>query len=304
VVPDVVVVGQVGRDLVLVVDGVPEAHGTTPVRRRYEMLGGKGANQAVALSQLGMRAALVGVVGTDATGGSVLAQARRDGIDVRHVVRRGGARTALIVEVLAPGGAWRYLEDVPGPVLLTEEDVRGAAGTVAAARAALLQMQQPSAATLAAARYAKEAGRLVVLDGAPPGDGNRDALLAAADVVRADDRESAALAGGPLGDTDAALRAGRDLLRRGPRLVALAVPGAGNVFVWPDGQVCTPLSGPDPVDTTGAGDALVATLTAALLRGAGPERAAREASRAAAASVARVGGRPALAGPGTVHKRR
>jgi ribokinase len=294
VVPEAVVVGQVGRDLVLVVDGVPEPHGTTPVRRRLEMLGGKGANQAVALSQLGVRAALVGVVGGDGTGAWVLAQARRDGIDVHGVVRRGGARTSLIIEVLGPGGAWRYLEDIPEAVLLTEADVHRAAGTVGAARAVLLQMQQPSAATLAAAGYARQAGRLVVLDGAPAEDRHREALLAAADVVRADGRESAALAGGALDNVEAAVRAGRDLLRRGPGLVVLAVPGTGNVFVWPDGQLCTPLSGLDVVDTTGAGDALVAALTSALLCGRGYARAAWEASDAAAASVGRVGGRPAL----------
>ena len=263
--PDAAVLGQIGRDLVLVVDGVPEPHGTVPVRDRLEMLGGKGANQAVALSQLGLRPALIGVVGGDAVGAWALAQARRDRIDVRGVVRRRGARTSLIVEVLAPGGAWRYLEDVPEPVLLTENDVHRGATTITAARAVLLQMQQPSAA-----------------------------MLAAADVVRADARESVALAGGPLPDAAAAVRAGRELLRRGPRLVALAVSGAGNVFVWPDGDVCTPLSGAEVVDTTGAGDAMVAALTAALLRDRGYAQAAQDATDAAAASVARIGGRPAL----------
>jgi ribokinase len=233
-------------------------------------------------------------VGSDPAGAWALAQARRDGIDVDAVVRRPDARTSLIVELLAPGGAWRYLEDVPQPVLLTEADVRLAAGTITSARAVLLQLQQPSGAMLAAARQAEGAGRLVVLDGAPADDGNRDALLAAADVVRADDRESAALAGGPLRDPDGAVRAARGLLSRGPRLVSFAVPGSGNVFVWEDGQLCTPLSGREAVDTTGAGDAMVAALVAALLRGRGYERAARAAAAAAAASVARIGGRPDL----------
>ena len=40
----IVVVGQVARDLVLVVDEVPGAGGRVDVRRRREMLGGKGAN--------------------------------------------------------------------------------------------------------------------------------------------------------------------------------------------------------------------------------------------------------------------
>lgn len=43
--PDVVVVGQLARDLVLVVGGAPGPGGSAAVRRRRELLGGKGANQ-------------------------------------------------------------------------------------------------------------------------------------------------------------------------------------------------------------------------------------------------------------------
>jgi ribokinase len=104
---DAVVVGQIARDLVLVVDEVPEAGTATPVRRRREMLGGKGANQAVGLAQLGVRVALLGVAGTDETGEWLLAQARRDGIDVSQVVRRG--ESGLIVDIVDGDGRWRYL---------------------------------------------------------------------------------------------------------------------------------------------------------------------------------------------------
>jgi ribokinase len=40
--PQVVVVGQIARDLVVVVDEVPGPDATAPVRRRREMPGGKG----------------------------------------------------------------------------------------------------------------------------------------------------------------------------------------------------------------------------------------------------------------------
>ena len=90
----IVVAGQIARDLVLVVDELPGAGSTAPVRRRREMLGGKGADQAVAMAQLGLTAALIGVVGADETGGRLLDQARRDGVDVSAVIRRPGAFAA------------------------------------------------------------------------------------------------------------------------------------------------------------------------------------------------------------------
>lgn len=291
---DVMVVGQVVRDLVLLVDEVPGPSSTAPVRRRRELLGGKGANQAVGLAQLGVRVGLLGVVGDDEVGERLLAQARADGIDVGTVLRRPGTPSALIVDVVDAEAHWRYLEDLPEPTLLTVADVTGAADALRAARAVVVQLQQPPAAALAAARFARDAARLLVLDGAPTDGGSAEELLARADVLRADAHETELLVGDPPRDADDGLRVGRELLDRGPSLVAVAVAGVGNAFVWPDGELFLPLTETPTVDTTGAGDAFVAALTAGLLRGESRDRMARCAVAAAGATVGHPGGRPAL----------
>lgn len=210
------------------------------------------------------------------------------------MIRRPGTETALVVDIVDWRGRWRYLEDLPKATLLTEEDVRAAADRFATATAVLVQLQQPAAVALAAARCAKTAGRLVLLDGAPTDRAARDALLAAADIVRADAREAEQLAGTAIPDPSTALRIGCDLLRQGPRLVALAVEGEGNAFVWPNGQMFVPLTRTPVVDTTGAGDAFVAALITALLRGDPVRQAARFAVAAAGATVGYPGGRPNL----------
>jgi ribokinase len=293
---EVAVVGQVARDLVLVVDEVPGGGQSAPVRRRREMLGGKGANQAVALAQLGVPVAVVGVVGDDLAGERVLGQARGDGIGVSGVVCRPGAATGLVVDVVDAAGRWHYLEDLPDPVLLTAADVGAAAGLIGSARWVCVQLQQPPEAARAAVELARQAGGRVVLDGAPPEE-HQDALLASADVVRCDAHEAELLAGGPIGSAGEALRFGAGLLERGPSMVAVAAGEPGNVFVWRDGHAVLPLLGGPVVDTTGAGDALTAALTAALARGEQPARAARLAAAAAAATVGHPGGRPALTAP-------
>lgn len=172
-------VGQIARDLVLVVDEVPGPGGTAPVRERREMLGGKGANIAVGLAQLGAPVTLVGVVGDDDVGARLIARAAADGISTGAVVRRAECATGLIVDLVADG--WRYLEDLPDGVLLREEDLP--VDLIERAAAVVVQLQQRPEVALAAARAAS--GR-VVLDGAP--ERLRDELLACADVVRADHR--------------------------------------------------------------------------------------------------------------------
>jgi ribokinase len=285
----VLVVGQVARDLVLRVDDVPGAREAVPARQRLEMLGGKGANQAVALAQLGVPVALLGVVGDDPVADDLLARARTDGVDVSPVVRRPGTTTGLIVSLLDPHGRWRYVEDLPTGVLLTEDDVVRAARP---SRCTIVQLQQPSAAALAAARRA--GAGLVVLEGAPADDEHRDALLDAAHVLRADAKEAGLLTGAELTDPEAAVRAARHLQRTHDlALVAFGYDG-GDVFVWRGGSRVSTHGDAEVVDTTGAGDALTAGLTAVLVRGGRPEEAVELGMAAAAATVEHAGGRPHL----------
>ncbi|MFI7744526.1 PfkB family carbohydrate kinase [Kocuria rhizosphaericola] len=289
----VVVVGQVGRDLVLTVEELPEAGGATDVLERQELLGGKGANQAVACRQLGAEVHLVGVVGTDAAGEAVLAQAAEDGIDVGAVVRRSGAPTALLVDLVGPRGVRRLLEDVDARMLLEAQDVRASRDLLRSADAVLVQLQQPGAAVTEALEAAAAGGALTVVDGAPADEGVRRRVLSTAAVVRADTAETEALVGWAPQDVPGTVRAAQSLLAEGPRVVALAT-GGGDVVAWPGGHVVLPHLGEDPVDPTGAGDSFVAALTVALLRGESPESAAWWAAAAAAEVVGSAGGRPDL----------
>jgi ribokinase len=278
----VVVVGQLARDVVLVVDEMPSAGAAADVRERRETLGGKGANQAVALVQLGAEVSLLAVAGDDVIGDQLLAQAAQDGINVSLVVRREGTLSALIVEALERDGRWRYLQDLPAPVLLTRADVDAAASVLRAADAVLVQLQQPLPAVAAAARYGRDGGALVVFDGVPD-----ESLLDVADVLRADEHEARMLGG------DA-----RKLLEAGPGLVALGTED-GNRFVWDDprwgsGDLLVPIEDGPAVDTTGGGDSFVAALTVALLRGEDPPAAARRATEASGSTVRHPGGRPTL----------
>jgi ribokinase len=285
--PTAAVAGQLARDLVLSVSAAPGAGEAADASARREQLGGKGANQAVGLAQLGVRPQLIAVAGDDVIGDVLLDQARKDGIGVGAVVRRARTLTGLIVEVLDGDGKWRYVQHLPEPVLLTEDDVLRARDVISGADAVLVQLQQPPAAVLAAARLGHDAGRLVVLDGVPDGD-TRDDLLGYASVLRADEQEAELLLGG-----EPTVEKARELLGKGPKLLALGVE-KGNLFVWRDGHVRLPLTNEDVVDTTGGGDAFTAALTAALLRGEDHEQAARWAVAASGATVGHPGGRPAL----------
>lgn len=285
--------GRIGRDLVLRTDGPPSASEATTVLHRDELLGGKGANQAVGLAQLGAPVALIGVVGEDPAGASVLRQARGDGIDVDGVVQRG--TTALLIDIVGRPAERILLEDVPESSLVRVADLDRSASLWEDADTVSIQLQQPPDTALAAARRARRRGLRVVADGVPEPD-IRDDLLAMVDVLRADSTEAALIAGTEVTTVEQAAALADDLLTRGPGLVALAVPDVGDLLAWQADRELFEFADVKVVDPTGAGDAFVAGLIAALRDGAGPRQAGRRAAAAASSTVQRLGGRPDLTG--------
>lgn len=287
----VVVIGQIGRDLVLRTDGPPSAGESRTVLQRQECLGGKGANQAVGLVQLGVPVALVGVVGDDAAGASVLRQAAQDGIDIEGVVRRG--TTALLVDIIGPPPNRALLEHIPEDALVQIADLNRSAALLDGADTVSIQLQQPPVTALHAARRAKRSGALLVADGAPAPE-LRAQLFALVDVLRADATEAALIAGHDVDTVKTATTLGNQLLTAGPDLVALAIRDVGDLLVWNGGSHVFEFADVNVVDRTGAGDAFVAGLIAALRKGAGPEQAGKCAAAAASATVQHLGGRPDL----------
>ncbi|OMC07035.1 PfkB family carbohydrate kinase [Mycobacterium sp. SP-6446] len=287
----VVVIGQIGRDLVLRTDGPPSASESRTILQREELLGGKGANQAVGLAQLGVPVALIGVVGDDTAGTFVLEEAEGDGIDIGGVVRRG--TTALLVDLVAPPPERMLLEHIPESSLVRVDDLDRSAERLNGAEIVSIQLQQPAETALAAARRARRRGVRVVADGAPPQDIQAD-LLASVDVIRADATEAALIGGKAVGTVDEAAELADNLLTCGPELVAIAVPDVGDLLAWRGGSELFEFADVDVVDPTGAGDAFVAGLISALRDGAGPQHAGQQAAAAASSTVQRLGGRPSL----------
>jgi ribokinase len=194
---------------VLKVAVIPEQGSSGPVTERQEMLGGKGANQAVGMARLGMQVSLIAAVGDDEIGARLIEQADADANDTSYIAQRAQMSTALIVSIVEEGG-WRYLEHIPPAALVTPGDIKRAASAFHGAGTVVIQLQQPPTA-LAAAKLGRQCRCRVVLDGAPAEE-YREPLLAISDVVRADAREAELLTGCSIRSGDDAIAAGREIL--------------------------------------------------------------------------------------------
>ncbi len=266
--PDVLSLGE------LLIDFVPDRTGVTlgEAERFLKAAGGAPANVAVGLARLGVDAGFVGKVGDDPFGRWLAGILKGEGVDVAQLRFDAGARTALAFVSLTAEGERDFMfyrhpsaDQLHRP---DEIDLDAVAAADILHHGSISLIQEPSrSATLAAVEAARAAGRLVSYDPNlrmplwPSADAAREGILSAwrsAHVIKISDDELEFLTG------SRELEAARTLLHDDLRLLTVTL-GADGVAWFADGRSGrTPGFRVQVADTTGAGDAFVAGLLAAL----------------------------------------
>jgi pseudouridine kinase len=288
--PQVIVVGGANMDLKVqtLAAAVP---GTSNPGRAAQTPGGVARNVAENLARLGVRAALLSAVGTDALGDTLLQLTTAAGVDVSPTLRVPEHSTGTYTAVLDNGGelliavaAMGVMEALtPAAVTRHEPLFRGADFIVADGNLS------PNALS-ALLRLGREGGSRVIFE--PVSVPKAARLLPALDgghtpwAITPNLAELAALVGAEVPDDAAAIReAALVLHRRGAEVVWVRRGLRGSLLSVGDEVHEFPALSADVVDVTGAGDAMLAAFLAALLAGESLPDAAREAHAAAALTV-------------------
>jgi len=106
---DVIGVGNLNVDITLYVDRVPEEGGAVEANDFVVSPGGAAANFAVACSKLGLKAGLIGCVGSDDYGKMLIDDLVRNKVDTSHVRIVEDAPTGKVIIVVTPDGERRMI---------------------------------------------------------------------------------------------------------------------------------------------------------------------------------------------------
>jgi ribokinase len=283
----VVVLGSLNRDQVVRVPRLPAA-GETVVGGDLQLFaGGKGANQALAAARLGAGVAMVGLVGEDDAGRALPEGLAAEGVDVSRVLRDATAPTGAAL-ILVEDGGQNLIAVAPGAnARVGEAEVARALGCLGRGDLLVLQLEVPTAAVRAAVAGASAAGARVLLNAAPAAELDAE-TLGGVEVLVVNEEEARALGGRPPEEGAALLR------EHGPAAVVVTLGARGALLRDPDGGLLVPGRPVPAVDATGAGDAFVGGLAAALAAGAGLRQAVSLAVAAGAAAVTAMGAQASL----------
>ncbi len=151
-------------------------------------------------------------------------------------------------------------------------------------------METPVEATLEAFRIGRAAGILTILNPAPaPARSLPDELMKLTDICVPNETEAAHLAGKDTSTLNGAAEAARAIRQHGPRSVIITLGSRGCLVDEGQGTQHYPARVVAAVDPTGAGDAFLGALAAALAEGATLRDAVTRAGAAAALSVTQPG---------------
>ncbi|MGR4862972.1 D-glycero-beta-D-manno-heptose-7-phosphate kinase [Caulobacter sp. LARHSG274] len=261
------------------------------VERETVMLGGAG-NVARNVAALGGRAVLIGVIGDDEAGRTL----------VGLIDREPSLDSALIVDsARRTTEKTRYISGSHQMLRADRED-RGDADAAALLAAFKTHLREVDVVVLsdyakgvlsppvlrAAIAAANAAGKPVIVD-----PKSRDlARYDGAALIKPNRREAAEATGVTGSDDAAAAEAADAILAAAPNLAAaLITRGGAGMTLAQRGQatVHLPATAVEVFDVSGAGDTVAATLALALARGASPLDAARLANLAAGLVVAKLG---------------
>ena len=288
----IVVLGSLNMDLVIRAPRHPQSGETVTGSAYHTFPGGKGANQAVAAARLGKQITMIGCVGPDAFGDTLITNLLANGVDAACIDRSAGETGVALITindagentiVLAPGANAR----------MSPEFVVRHRGAIAAASALLLQLEVPLPAVEAAAELAHQHGVPVILNPAPARSLSAG-LLRRVTYLIPNEHEAALLTGLPTGTDEEAAAAALALRGAGVGAVILTLGERGALVLTAREQVTVPSFPVSVVDTTAAGDAFVAAFTVALTEGRQPVEAATWGCAAGALACTALGAQPSL----------
>jgi ribokinase len=289
----VVIVGSITADVTTFSERLPQRGETVLGTDLTLVLGGKGANQAVAAARAGAHAYLVGCVGDDVFGPLVTDGLRTNGVDLTDVHVIEGPTGVAHIRVDASGENDIVIVPLANAILSEAHVDRAIENLSGRASVMLTQLEIPSAITVHAIGAARAAGLTVVLDPAPALPLG-DEVWRLVDIVTPNESEASRYTGISVVDFDSAIAAGPWFCNRGARNAIVTLASLGAVLVTESKVVRFAAFPVKAVDTTAAGDAFAGYLGAALARGLELEDAISRAMAAGALAVTKRGASPSL----------
>ena len=286
------VIGSINMDLVVNVDEMPKKGQTLIGSNFKEVPGGKGANQAVAVSRLGANVCMVGKVGSDGFGQNLLNQLKNNNVDTKYIqIEEGASGIALITVdknaenaiVVSPGANFK----------LAQKDIDNCIDAIKESNVVVIQLETPIDTIKYALEKSKELDKFTILNPAPAVKLGDD-IIKNVDLLTPNETELEILSGVSINNEDDILKAAQVMLEKGVKKLIVTLGSKGSLYIDKENKIFKKSYKVDAIDTTAAGDSYTGAIAVSLSQGKNVEDAIDFASRVGALCVTKEGAQTSL----------
>jgi ribokinase len=290
----VAVVGSINADLAAFGSPLPRPSETVIGTDFSLVLGGKGANQAIAAVRAGAPTYMIGAVGDDMFRDLTLGALAEEGVDVSAVRVMDGSTGIAHIRVDARSAQNDIMIIPNANHRLSPDDVQDSLRALRdQVSVVLVQLEIPLPVVERVAEVCQACSMGLVLDPAPA-QAIPAAVWRGVSVVKPNELEAELLTGISVTDRSSAEQVARWFFDQGVAVAIITLGERGAFLVGPDGAAEYPAFPAIPVDTTAAGDAFSGALGASLARGTSFPEALRRGLAAGALAVSVRGASPSL----------
>jgi len=286
----VVVIGSSNVDTVIRVPHIP-AIGETILAQSVDICyGGKGANQAAGIARMGGDIVMIGCVGDDGFGQSLISHMREYGVNTDGIEQLADARTGTAYINVTDRGENNIVVDAGANRHVSREMVGRYRHLLERASYCIIQLEIPLDTLYFVAELCRELSIRLILNPAPAAELDFAQLQNTWMIVPNESELELLIPGG--GDIESRAR---ELYNKGFEHVLVTLGAQGCLLVNEQGEKKYPTYNVFPVkDTTAAGDSFIGALAFGLSREFSLERSIDLANKAASITVSRAGAQPSL----------
>lgn len=289
---NICVIGSLNMDLVVNVDTMPKPGQTIIGSNFKEVPGGKGANQAVAMTRLNGNVSMIGKGGEDGFGQTLINSLKNDKVDTTYIQTSKGATGVALITV--DKNAQNSIVVSPGANFeVKEDDIDNNIEAIKNSDIVVLQLETPLNTIKYALNKAKELNKYTILNPAPAVKLD-DEIIKNVDLLTPNETELEIISGVSIETEEDIQKAAQIMIEKGVKELIVTLGSKGSLYINKEKSMFKKAYKVEAVDTTAAGDSYTGALAVALSQDKNIEDAMDFASKVGALSVLKEGAQSSL----------
>jgi ribokinase len=249
--------------------------------------GGKGCNQAIAISRLGGNVKFISKLGEDDYGKLAINKLTKDNIDSSNIIISKKYQTGvagILVDKNTGKNAINVIVGAPSTLRTDEIDLN----IIKNSKIFLTQLEIPKITTLNCLKIAKDSGVITILNPAPASTLSKE-FFNFIDYFTPNETEAEFYTGIKINNEKDAKKASDKLLKLGIKKIIITLGEKGMFYTDGKNEIYIKANSVKAIDTTGAGDAFNGGFSYALLKGKKIRECLELANKVAGLSTTKLG---------------